>query len=74
MNFILQTFVVKLLQEAFLSLVGKLPWAAITERLLSRVIVAGLRKLASMTTNTLDDQTVEDIIKSIETPSLPELK
>lgn len=74
MSWLLKTVVFKLLKEALFSLFGRLPWAVLVERLVSRVAIAGLRKLASMTTNTLDDETVEDVIKSLRRPDLPEVK
>ena len=74
MSFLLNTLLVKLTQEALLALVGRLPWAAIIERLVSRVVVAGLRKLASMSSNSLTQETVNDLIKSVESKELPELK
>lgn len=74
MSWFIKTIVLKLLKEALVSLFGKLPWAVLVERLVSRVVVAGLRKLAKMTTNTLDDETVEDIIRSLKRPDLPEVK
>jgi hypothetical protein len=74
MSWFIKTIVLKLLKEALVSLFGKLPWEVLVERLVSRVVVAGLRKLAKMTTNTLDDETVEDIIRSLKRPDLPEVK
>lgn len=74
MSFLLNTLLVKLTKEAILALLGRLPWAAIIERLVSRVAVAGLRKLATMSSNSLTQETVEDMIKAIETKDLPELK
>ena len=74
MKYLLTTVVWNLLKEAGLSLIRKLPWAVLVERLVSRITVAGLRKLASMTTNTLDDETVEDVIQTLKRPDLPEVK
>jgi hypothetical protein len=74
MSWFIKTIVLKLLKEALVSLFGKLPWGVLVERLVSRVVVAGLRKLAKMTTNTLDDETVEDVIRSLKRPDLPEVK
>ena len=74
MTWLLNTLLVKLTQEALLSLLGKLPWAAIIERLLSRLVVNGLRALAKRTTNTIDDATVEDVISQLKRTELPEIK
>lgn len=74
MAWLLNTILMKAMQEALMSLLGKLPWGVIMERLLSRLIVAGLRNLASRTTNTLDDETVEDVINVLRRTDLPEIK
>lgn len=74
MSFLLNTLLIKLTQEAALALIGRLPWAAIIERLVSRIAVTGLRKLASMSSNSLTQETVEDMITAIQTKDLPELK
>ena len=74
MNYFFLTIIWKLFKEAGLAMIRKLPWAVLVERFLSRVIVAGLRKLAKLTTNTLDDETVEDVIRSLKRPDLPEVK
>ena len=74
MNFVIQTLLFKFIKEAALSMLGQLPWKIITERLLSRLLVAALRKLASMTTNSLDDATVEDVIQVLKRVDLPEVK
>ena len=74
MKYFLLSVAWKLFKEAGLALIRKLPWTVLVERFLSRITVAGLRKLAKLTTNTLDDETVEDVIRSLKRPDLPEVK
>ena len=74
MKYLLVTLIGNLVKESSLAMFKRLPWGVIIERFLSRLVVAGLRKLAKLTTNTLDDETVEDIIRSLKRPDLPEVK
>ncbi|MCD8522568.1 MAG: hypothetical protein LRY66_06035 [Saccharospirillaceae bacterium] len=55
----------KLLVDAISALIGRIGWKIIVERLITRLVVAGLRKLASMTTNTLMKETVEEIVNQL---------
>ncbi len=55
----------KLLVDAISALIGRIGWKIIVERLITRLVVAGLRKLASMTTNKLMKETVEEIVNQL---------
>ncbi len=55
----------KLLVDAISALIGRIGWKIIVERLITRWVVAGLRKLASMTTNKLMKETVEEIVNQL---------
>lgn len=54
----------------------KVDWAVVIERLVSRVVVMGLRKLEQMTTNQLLKDTVDNIIEQLNHSSnrLPQVK
>jgi membrane protein implicated in regulation of membrane protease activity len=54
------------LKELLLATVAKIAWKTIAERFFTRVVLYGLRKLQSYTDNDVVDQTVNDIIKSLE--------
>lgn len=65
-------FVVDTLQATL----RKVDWAVVIERLVSRVVVMGLRKLEQMTTNKLLKDTVDNIIEQLNHSSnrLPQVK
>jgi hypothetical protein len=63
--------VVRLIVESLLALFARIAWAEVIERLLLRLIKRSLRKLASMTSNNVDDQLVEEVIASLENRALP---
>ena len=58
--------ILNLVKEVLLAMVFKVAWKVVLERALTRVIIASLRWLAKLTTNNVDDQTVEDIIVSLK--------
>ena len=66
--------VLKMLLETLKAMVGKMLFAAVGERFLSRIVCYSLRKLARRTTNTLDDELVEQMIDSLKRDELPEMK
>ena len=54
-----------ILKETFMALAGKIAFKAILERAITRVVIKGLEKLASMSTNTVAKDTVQDIVDSL---------
>ena len=50
---------------ALLNTAKKILLAALTEKALEGVVIAGLEKLAKSTKNTIDDNLVEDIKKAL---------
>jgi hypothetical protein len=62
---------VRLVVESLLATFKRIAWAEVIERLLLRLIKRSLRKLASMTSNNVDDQLVEEVIASLENRALP---
>lgn len=68
------SIIISLLLESLKAIIGKIAFAIVGERLLSRIVSYGLRKLAKMTTNTLDDELVEDVVQTLKRDDLPELK
>ena len=65
--------VVKLLIESLMAIFARIGWALVVERFLMRVVKIALRSLAARTTNTVDDELVEDIIASLEKRDLPKV-
>ena len=51
---------------AFINVAKKVLLAALTEKALEGVVIAGLEKLAKSTENTIDDRLVEDIKKALK--------
>ncbi|MFN3898881.1 MAG: hypothetical protein ACK4ML_00760 [Alishewanella aestuarii] len=72
-NLLFKNIASRFVVEALLAILRRISWAEVLERLLMRVIKRALRKLASMTANTVDDKLVEDIIASLEKRSLPKV-
>lgn len=70
-NLLFKNIASRFVVEALLAILRRISWAEVLERLLMRVIKRALRKLASMTANTVDDKLVEDIIASLEKRDLP---
>lgn len=58
--------ILNLLKESLLAMVFRIGWRVVIERFLTRAVIGGLRKLASMTTNTLASETVEDIVAQLQ--------
>ena len=60
------TIAYSLLREVFLSLVGKLAFRVLAERFMTRLIIYGLEKLRSYSTNEVVEETVTDIISQLK--------
>ena len=60
------TIVYSLLREVFLSLVGKLAFRVLAERFMTRLVVYGLERLRSYSTNEVVEETVTDIISQLK--------
>lgn len=56
---------VTLIKELFLSIIGKIAFKAILERFFTRMLIYSLEKLKDMSTNTVVDETIDDVIKSL---------
>ena len=54
------------LKEATFSLIGKVAWQVVFERFYSRLVIYSLNKLKDMHTNDVVDDTIDDIIKSLQ--------
>ena len=54
------------LQETFMALIGKIAFRIIFERMFTRLVIFGLKKLAKQTTNEVVEKTVYDIIMSLQ--------
>ena len=67
----LLTIALTMLKEAALALVAKLPWKTLVERLLTRVAVWALYKLAGKPTNDLKADTVADFAAALKGKRLP---
>ena len=62
----MNTILFNLLKETFLSLVGKLAFRVLAERFMTRLIIYGLEKLRSYSTNEVVEETVTDIISQLK--------
>ncbi|WP_221800520.1 hypothetical protein [Oceanobacter mangrovi] len=67
---LLGTLTWKLFADAISALIGRIGWQIIIERMVTRIVVAGLRQLESMTSNRLVTETVDDIIKQLQADGL----
>ena len=54
------------LKETILSLLGRVMWKAIAERMATRLVVYGLKKLEGYSTNEVTSGLVKDILASLE--------
>ena len=66
--------ILSMLQETLKAMIGKMLFAAVGERFLSRIVCYSMRRLAKMTSNTLDDELAEEIIQTLKRPELPKMK
>lgn len=75
-SFLVKDFVIKILlstlKDIGLKFVEKTPWAVIMERLLTRVLVMCLKWLASLSTNKLWVDTVNDFLSVLKESGLRE--
>lgn len=55
-----------ILKETFLALVAKVAFKVVAERFASRLVIYGLGKLKSYSTNDVVDETVQDVIDSLK--------
>lgn len=62
----MNTIVFNLFKETFLSLAGKLAFRVLAERFATRLVIYGLDKLRSYSTNDLVDETVQDIMNQLK--------
>ena len=54
------------LKDIFMGLILKVAFKPIMERLVTRLVIAGLKSLAKWSTNDVVDKTVQDIIGSLD--------
>ncbi|MGE4319267.1 MAG: hypothetical protein AB7E96_10255 [Deferribacterales bacterium] len=57
---------IPILSTAFVSAFSKIFYAFFTEKIISNIILSILRMLAKKTTNTLDDEIVEQVAKNLK--------
>jgi hypothetical protein len=62
-----------LIKEMVLSMIGKVMWKAIAERMATRLVVYGLKKLEGYSTNEVTSGLVQDILASLEGKGLKAL-
>jgi len=60
------SIVFSLLKETTLSILGKVAWRAIFERLYTRLVIYSLNKIKNMSSNDVVDETIEDILNSLK--------
>jgi len=61
---------VKLTVDLVLAMFGRISWAVILERFLTRVMVGCLKWLATLSTNSIYKATVADLLKDFESRGL----
>ncbi|MDP2548898.1 hypothetical protein [Oceanobacter sp. 4_MG-2023] len=71
MKTLLLTVLWPLITEVAQALIKKLPWAALLERLLTRIAVWALYKIAGKPTNDLSGETVDDFAAALQGKKLP---
>lgn len=62
-----------LFAETFVAISGRIPWVALSERWVSRTVLAGLRWLAEKNTNDLVQGEIDFIVQVLEGNRLPVL-
>ncbi len=67
-------FTWQLVKDSFSAVLGRVLWPVVFERLLTRLVVAGLRGLQRLSTNDVVDETVELIITMLEQKRLAKLR
>lgn len=60
------SIIFNLLKETTLSILGKVAWRAIFERLYTRLVIYSLNKIKNMSSNDVVDETIEDILNSLK--------
>ena len=55
-----------IIKEMVLSMVGKIGWKIVGERMATRLVVYGLKKLESLSSNTVTTGLVSDILDSLQ--------
>ncbi|BDU38741.1 hypothetical protein [Vibrio nigripulchritudo] len=73
MNF-LTAIIGKTLWEVVKGLFFRIAWKVILERFATRLVIWGLEKIASLSTNTVTTETVNDIIQSLKGNKLKEVE
>lgn len=63
--------VLNLVKDAVMAMLMKIQWKVVIERATSRLVVRGLHRLASLSSNTLMMETVDDLVAQIESKGLP---
>ena len=53
-------------------ILGRMALAIASEKILTRLVIFGMRKLAAKTTNTVDDELVAMVATELSTRNLPE--
>lgn len=66
------TAILKVFLSSLATVVYRVVLAAASEKILTRIVIVGLKKLASKTTNTVDDELVKDVAKELGSRKLSE--
>ena len=64
----------KLLFDVLMALIRRITWQQVLEHLFVRLIKNGLRRLAKLSKNTVDDEIVELVIKQLESHGVESVK
>jgi hypothetical protein len=60
------TILFTMLKEVFLALVAKVAFKTVLERFSTRLVIYGLEKLKTYSTNEVVDETVQDVINQLK--------
>lgn len=66
--------VLNMIKDALLAMVMKVEWKVVIERATSRIVVRGLHRLASLSSNSLLTETVDDMVQQLERKGLPKAR
>lgn len=61
---------IAMLPNVLLAVIGKIVTEQFMQAVLEKVLLRGLEKAATLTTNTIDDEVVQDIKKRLQTPPM----
>ena len=74
LSILIKNTATKLLFDVFMALIRRITWQEVLEHLFLRLTKIGLRRLAKLSKNTVDDEVVELVIKQLEQRGVENVK